>query len=1266
VQATSLHLANAFLTAEQTTPKHDYQVVIPLLLVAFVHPSRMVRAAAATCSTSLLALFQAAPGVKDLAKKKDASSGFELLEYEAFYGLKVPSGTYLSLSEVLTLLTLATKFESEMSLDSEHFEKQLSEFFSLKKGRVANREILTFLTTAIVASEGRPAVQARLLSVLRHVDVPPKTSALKGVITTLLKLDSAAYFETPVYSEILDLVLQGFTPATAGHFEPEGDLLPLFLQALSNGVVFEGETTVQLLSLRRITKEFFAAVPAAGQKPLFSKLCDIAVSTTTAVAKAVKAVVVSISLHSSLLIHELVTAQRRLKEVPPSPAKKRKTKASESAGSLPKLSQEAIHHVVVLLEMIEMKDHIVDPADLVPVLFDLLAEVLNSNSEASLEYVKQLLLSALLVITRFVLDSGIQLEERNLRVDLIIQCIRTSENPQTHNYALLLMATIATVYPDPVLSNVMPVFTFMGANVLRQDDNYSFLVIQQTLETVIPPLVAFQKKNNADSFTVTDVKPVMKVFVDALLHIPKHRRLRLFTVLVSTLGGDDFLHPIVALILEKNILLNPNVNPEKDKLDPESLSSFCITLANQFSSETVLKSLVQLLTGLNRLPQEKPAKLPPTAEREHLFNLRENNGKQLRQFKMAGLVFLSELLSNKVFLQKLLTTTAEQEDLEKSYLALLEQALVFISAATSEQTKFQDDQNNVLKLLKFLTKTAYDILDKVNGLLRVPSFVNVITNLMKHENPSVRKRALMMLNEKATSLQKEEITAYGDLFVGTLGPLNSIIAEDSSPVNKQTALLSIEMLAKAFAHIHAEVFLTVIPPVVAIVKATPNLQVCASAVICLGSLSSELETRVLPMIPKLVPAVTGAFDRSMAEGVTESDKKSAVLLQLSVISALHEIVNKLPQFVSPYLADILRCSLHPSMNTLPPNPSQQDQQLQKKNKIFLKLLARNVAPRLVLPAVFDFFSKASPDKHTYAALFGLLGSTFSSMNREAVIAFHADVFKFYIEKAFGVRRLVERADVEEVEAQVTGSFLQLTVKLNEKLFKPMLLQALEWATGEDVRRVFFYKFVASLADQLKSIFVPFFSYLLDDAVTQLTRLLTQFGGKGQAAPLKLDAADSLKLWQVTVDSFSKCLLFDSDGLFDREKFERIMQPLVDQLDSSLQKTEAYEANVAEHLVPCLAQLAVTVGNDALWKPLNYQTLLKTRAESPKVRVAALKVQLEFYRRLGNEFVVLLPETIPFLSELLEDDDEQVEKQCKEVVALIEQHLGEPIRKYLKA
>ena len=54
-----------------------------------------------------------------------------------------------------------------------------------------------------------------------------------------------------------------------------------------------------------------------------------------------------------------------------------------------------------------------------------------------------------------------------------------SENPQTFNQALLLVATLARLTPETVLRNVMPVFTFMGSNVFHRDDTYSFRVVQK-------------------------------------------------------------------------------------------------------------------------------------------------------------------------------------------------------------------------------------------------------------------------------------------------------------------------------------------------------------------------------------------------------------------------------------------------------------------------------------------------------------------------------------------------------------------------------------------------------------------------------------------------------------------------------------------------------------------------------------------------------------------------------------------------------------------
>ena len=55
-----------------------------------------------------------------------------------------------------------------------------------------------------------------------------------------------------------------------------------------------------------------------------------------------------------------------------------------------------------------------------------------------------------------------------------------------------------------------------------------------------------------------------------------------------------------------------------------------------------------------------------------------------------------------------------------------------------------------------------------------------------------------------------------------------------------------------------------------------------------------------------------------------------------------------------------------------------------------------------------------------------------------------------------------------------------------------------------------------------------------------------------------------------------------------------------------------------------------------------------------------------YSKLGEELLVLLPETIPFLAELMEDSDPLVEKLTQEIIQGIEKYLGEEdsIKNYL--
>ena len=72
-----------------------------------------------------------------------------------------------------------------------------------------------------------------------------------------------------------------------------------------------------------------------------------------------------------------------------------------------------------------------------------------------------------------------KIDPSKVRADLLVDCLRTTANPQVQNSALLLMSSLASVVPEVIIHSVMPIFTFMGTTVLRQNDDYSAHVIKQ-------------------------------------------------------------------------------------------------------------------------------------------------------------------------------------------------------------------------------------------------------------------------------------------------------------------------------------------------------------------------------------------------------------------------------------------------------------------------------------------------------------------------------------------------------------------------------------------------------------------------------------------------------------------------------------------------------------------------------------------------------------------------------------------------------------------
>lgn len=105
--------------------------------------------------------------------------------------------------------------------------------------------------------------------------------------------------------------------------------------------------------------------------------------------------------------------------------------------------------------------------------------------------------------------------------------------------------------------------------------------------------------------------------------------------------------------------------------------------------------------------------------------------------------------------------------------------------------------------------------------------------------------------------------------------------------------------------------------------------------------------------------------------------------------------------------------------------------------------------------------------------------------------------------------------------------------------------------------------------------------------------------------------------------------------------------------------------VTSILSPAVTAITAATTNDLLWKPNNHQLLMLTRSNSVAVRRAAIAMLKDLFVGVGDDYTALLPECLPFLSELLEDDHNDVVADARRAIAAIEELTGEKLDTYLQ-
>lgn len=194
----------------------------------------------------------------------------------------------------------------------------------------------------------------------------------------------------------------------------------------------------------------------------------------------------------------------------------------------------------------------------------------------------------------------------------------------------------------------------------------------------------------------------------------------------------------------------------------------------------------------------------------------------------------------------------------------------------------------------------------------------------------------------------------------------------------------------------------------------------------------------------MMPAILDVLESNLLE---EEINENIVL---AGFGSLVSIVDTLPQFVSPYITQMLKLAFNPVVLSFDETGNKNHQVITIKKSELLNGLSMKVPARIMLPAVYKHLAGAKlQGKSNLLALFKLTGDIIANMAKSDITEQHKKLVAFFVE-VFDYRRLfnttVSEDDICQIEKAGISAFMHLVMKLNESLFKPSLLKIVEWAT----------------------------------------------------------------------------------------------------------------------------------------------------------------------------------------------------------------------------
>lgn len=664
-----------------------------------------------------------------------------------------------------------------------------------------------------------------------------------------------------------------------------------------------------------------------------------------------------------------------------------------------------------------------------------------------------------------------------------------------------------------------------------------------------------------------------------------------------------------------------------------------------------------------------------------------------------------------------------------------------------------DDDDESSWGLETAADAGYSLIECLRYVLHPAAYISGLTTIITKTEDAIQRKALRMLdavvrqlstvssdgrpelsNERVKVAARDAVRCVQSILLSQ----KRGVEDGPSELTMQLALTVLGSFAQGIGQWEPDVFLGIIDGVLQQVTEAEAVPLRTGALATVAAVVQGLGLKVLPKLPAIISVVLQTAEKILAfeNGGPQVDKpktEDAVELELvALLSVISSLLHGLGAFIAPNLPQLLSLLFSSPVLSTFASSSKLDQIA----ALIRNQLPQKVPPRLFLPPMAEWLD-AALEKNPQAIRLSIdmMQASISSLDAKSASNFHHLIFGSMM-KVLDVRRRGLDAGFSDpgaalvVEKTAASALVELILKLSEGKFKPLFFRMIEWANAtqfpEDsnvasrslkgahakvARRVAFLHVINALCESLRSVFTPYFHFLMDLIIEILTMEDNVLETSGEEPSLKKQKKSSIKNTETSskdggiqplmdlnhcrilaVRALHRCFLYDTSGFLDEARFERLMAPLVSQLQvESLQIDDAHrllEDNCSDNddileagsnlqsfpasdrlsraTICCLSQMALASGpSESRWRPLNHAILMKTRATEARNRLAALQSTYALANALQEEYLPLLPEALPFLAELLEDPEPEIEAAATTTVKMLEELSGEDLKEYLK-